>query len=214
MGLETAALRDNDEKCAWMGDGSMVRYRQHMGWGQTLGLITDPLPLRETSLQPLLFKHSLPDSGSKTFLYSRKWGFLLYGKENDTSRVQWFFRIYWGEKAFILSGTSWTLQKRSFDNAEKPLIVQKKHLILAETFNECVMSGGKQFQLCPYCRMECPSVTLSKQRSMGHHWSLILITQLSEVVIMIVSGTWAIPDGDESKLENQLRTAQLYTRPT
>lgn len=104
-----------------------------------------------------------------------------------------------GNCGAILSGTSWTLQKRSFDNAEKPLIVHKRHLILAKTFNKCVMFGGKQFQLCPYCRMECPTVTLSKQHSMDHHWSLILVTQLSEVVIIIVSGACAITDEQQWK---------------
>lgn len=101
--------------------------------------------------------------------------------------------------------------KKSFANAEKPLMMQKRHLILAETFNKCVMFGGNQFQLWPYCRMECPTVPLSEQ-----HWSLMLATELSEVFVMIVTGAGAITDGQqgrESKLGNQLRTAQLNTRP-
>lgn len=123
--------------------------------------------------------------------------FIWEGKWYKQSSV--IFRICWEEKAFIPSGTSWALQKRSFDKAEKPLIMQKRHLILAETFNKCVMFGGNQFQLWSYRKMECPTVTLSVQHSMGHHWSLILATQLSEVVVVVVTGAWVITDGQQWK---------------
>lgn len=57
---------------------------------------------------------------------------------------------------------------------------------------------------------------LSEQHGTGHHWSLMLATELSEVFAMTVTGAGAITGGQqgrESKLGNQLRTAQLNTRP-
>lgn len=90
---------------------------------------------------------------------------LFYIQGNGTSFIwegKWYkqssviFRICWEEKAFIQSGTSWALQKRSFDKAEKPLMMQKRHLILAETFNKCVMLGWTNFSCDHTARWSVP----------------------------------------------------------
>lgn len=119
------------------------------------------------------------------------------------------------------------LVRYQLNSAEKILIMQKGHSIHAETFNRCVMFGENKFQLRSCCGMERPMVTLCVWHSTGHcciagagDWAPTLAPQLSELAVLIASGTGVVTLEWQWKqaaaapgLQNQLGMAQLDTSP-
>lgn len=94
------------------------------------------------------------------------------------------------------------LVRYQLNSSEKILIMQKGHLIHGETFNNCAMSGENKFQLRSCCGMERPAVTPCVWDREGQpsvtgpgDWAPVLAPQLSELVVLILSGAGAVTLG-------------------